>query len=84
MKVLEARNIKKYYGKEPNITKALDGVDFNVEKGEFVAIVRKAKGNYFLGAATNEKPRTLEIKLDFLKPGKQYKAVINADGEKAD
>ena len=25
--------------KEPNITKALDGVDFNVEKGEFVAIV---------------------------------------------
>ena len=39
MKVLEARNIKKYYGKEPNITKALDGVDFNVEKGEFVAIV---------------------------------------------
>ena len=25
MKVLEARNIKKYYGKEPNITKALDG-----------------------------------------------------------
>mgnify|MGYP000323217501 CR=1 FL=1 len=27
MKVLEARNIKKYYGKEPNITKALDGVD---------------------------------------------------------
>ena len=39
MKVLEARNIKKYYGKEPNITKALDGVDFSVEKGEFVAIV---------------------------------------------
>ena len=31
--------IKKYYGKEPNITKALDGVDFSVEKGEFVAIV---------------------------------------------
>ena len=40
-------------------SKALAG-----EPGEFVAIVRKAKGNYFLGAATNEKPRTLEIKLD--------------------
>ena len=39
MEELEARNIKKYYGKEPNITKALDGVDFSVEKGEFVAIV---------------------------------------------
>ena len=54
------------------------------EPGEFVAIVRKAKGNYFLGAATNEKPRTLEIKLDFLELGKQYKAVIYADGENAD
>ena len=60
-------------------SKALAG-----EPGEFVAIVRKAKGNYFLGAATNEKPRTLEIKLDFLEPGKQYKAVIYADGENAD
>lgn len=39
MKVLEARNLKKYYGEEPNITKALDGVDFSVEKGEFIAIV---------------------------------------------
>lgn len=54
------------------------------EPGEFVAVVRKAKNNYFFGAATNEAPRTLEIKLDFLKPGKQYKAVIYADGEKAD
>ena len=34
-----SKKYKKYYGKEPNITKALDGVDFNVEKGEFVAIV---------------------------------------------
>ena len=33
------RRLKKYYGKEPNITKALDGVDVSVEKGEFVAIV---------------------------------------------
>lgn len=34
-----SKKYKKYYGKEPNITKALDGVDFSVEKGEFVAIV---------------------------------------------
>lgn len=53
-------------------------------RGNSIAIVRKAKGNYFLGAATNEKPRTLEIKLDFLELGKQYKAVIYADGENAD
>ena len=30
---------KKYYGTEPNITKALDGVNFSVEEGEFVAVV---------------------------------------------
>lgn len=39
MKILETENLKKYYGTEPNITKALDGIDFKVEKGEFVAIV---------------------------------------------
>ena len=31
--------MKKYYGMEPNITKALDGIDFYVEDGEFVAVV---------------------------------------------
>ena len=39
MIVLETVNKKKYYGVEPNITKALDGINFTVEKGEFVAIV---------------------------------------------
>ena len=39
MIVLETLNLKKYYGVEPNITKALDGINFTVEKGEFVAIV---------------------------------------------
>ena len=32
-------NLKKYYGGQPYITKALDQIDFSVEKGEFVAIV---------------------------------------------
>lgn len=31
--------LKKYYGTEPNITRALDGVNFTVEQGEFVAVV---------------------------------------------
>ncbi len=39
MSILETTKLKKYYGKEPNITKALDGVSLTVEKGEFVAIV---------------------------------------------
>lgn len=37
--ILKAVNLKKYYGKEPNITKALDGVTMEVEQGEFVAII---------------------------------------------
>ena len=37
--ILEAKNLKKYYGKEPNITKALDGVSLAVEQGEFVSII---------------------------------------------
>lgn len=39
MSLLETTNLKKYYGTEPNITKALDGVTLSVEQGEFVAIV---------------------------------------------
>ena len=50
----------------------------------FVAVVRKAKDNYFLGATTNEEARTLTIPLDFLEKDKKYHAVIYADGEDAD
>lgn len=39
MNILETMELKKYYGAEPNITKALDGVNLSVKKGEFVAIV---------------------------------------------
>lgn len=39
MTVLETRKLKKYYGKEPNITKALDGVSLSIAQGEFAAIV---------------------------------------------
>lgn len=54
------------------------------EPGEFVAIVRKAKEKYFLGAATNEMARTIHIKLDFLEKGKSYKTIIYADTKDAD
>lgn len=39
MNILETANLKKYYGAEPNITKALDGVTLSIRQGEFVAIV---------------------------------------------
>lgn len=39
MSILQTKDLKKYYGTEPNIIRALDGVDFSVEQGEFVAVV---------------------------------------------
>ena len=39
MSILQAVDLKKYYGTEPNITRALDGVNLSVEDGEFVAVV---------------------------------------------
>ena len=39
MSVLQTIDLKKYYGTEPNITRALDGVNFSVNDGEFVAVV---------------------------------------------
>ena len=39
MSILQTTDLKKYYGAEPNITRALDGVTFSVEQGEFVAVV---------------------------------------------
>ena len=38
-KILEVKNLKKYYGSHGNITKAVDGISFDVLKGEFVAIM---------------------------------------------
>ena len=39
MDVLRTERLKKYYGNKENQVKALDGVDFSVKQGEFVAIV---------------------------------------------
>lgn len=39
MSILQVTGVKKYYGSEPNITKALDGVSLSIKEGEFVAIV---------------------------------------------
>lgn len=39
MSILQTIDLKKHYGIEPNITRALDGVNFSVEQGEVVAVV---------------------------------------------
>ena len=37
--VLQARGVKKYYGKGEALVKALDGVDLDIERGKFTAII---------------------------------------------
>lgn len=39
MKILQTIDLKKYYGVEPSVTHALDGVSLSVDEGEFVAVV---------------------------------------------
>ena len=38
-KILQVNNIHKFYGTKGNVTKALNGISFTVERGEYVAIM---------------------------------------------
>lgn len=49
------------------------------EPGEYIVVVRRADDSFFLGAGTNDEPRTLTQKLGFLKSGMTYTATIYAD-----
>ena len=56
------------------------------EVGDFVAIARKerAGSDWYLGALTDERSRTLALPLDFLDEGNDYIATIYRDGDDAD
>jgi alpha-glucosidase len=61
-------------------TRVLDG-----EIGDYVVVARQRRGgqDWYVGAITDEKARTLEITLSFLAPGRKYVAEIYADGPDA-
>jgi alpha-glucosidase len=63
-----------------------DSIALAGDIGDYVAFARKQRDaeDWYLGALTDEKPRKITIKLDFLTQGKQYQAQIYRDGEKAD
>ena len=42
MKILQTENLKKYYKTGENVVKAVDGVNLEVERGEYLAIVGKS------------------------------------------
>jgi glucan 1,4-alpha-glucosidase len=56
------------------------------EPGDYLTVARKDKKseNWFIGAITDENARKSKINLDFLTPGKKYKAIIYQDSKTAD
>jgi alpha-glucosidase len=58
----------------------------NGEIGDYVTIARKQRGgeNWYVGAVGDEQARSVSFALDFLTPGKRYRAEIYRDGDDAD
>ena len=58
----------------------------DAEPGDYITIARKGKAtpNWFMGAITNEAPRTKSIPLNFLDKNKKYIATIYRDAPDSD
>ena len=56
------------------------------EVGELAVIARKQRGspNWYLGAVGDASERNVDVALDFLEPGRRYRAEIYRDGDGAD
>ncbi len=58
----------------------------NGEVGDYATFARKDRNSadWYIGSVTDENARTLEVRLDFLDPGRHYLAQIYRDGDSAD
>lgn len=66
-KILEVKGLKKYYGKKGSVTKAIDGISFQVEHGEFIGIMGSSgsgKTTLLNCIATTTKPTEESILLN--------------------
>jgi len=56
------------------------------EVGDLAVFARKTRGTdqWFVGAVGDEQERRFDVALDFLKPGRSYRAEIYRDGDDAD
>lgn len=66
-KILNVLKLEKYYGKGQNITKALDGVSFSIDEGEFVGIMGPSgsgKTTLLNCIATIDRPTAGSIKIE--------------------
>ena len=56
------------------------------EPGDYITVARQAKGKqeWYVGAITDEHPRTATIPFSFLPEGRKYIVTVYADGRDAD
>jgi len=64
------------YNPDIDETRVLNG-----EPGEFITTARRAGDEWYIGSATNEEGRTLNVSLGFLDPSANYEAQIYRDDE---
>lgn len=89
-----AADLPENYAKQPLALQFINAVPTDWEEsvalagevGDFVAIARRERGagDWYLGALTDEKARTLDLPLAFLDPKGRYEATIWRDGQQAD
>ena len=84
--ILTICDAPKHYANQPGLeflrnipavwdeTRALDGA-----VGEYYVVARRSGKTFYASAITNENPREITLKLDFLSPGVTYTAAIYAD-----
>ncbi len=55
------------------------------EPGDYAVIARKdrASANWFVGAVSDEHPRSVQVSFDFLEPGKRYQLTLYRDADDA-
>ena len=80
------------YLREPEIMEFLSAVPtvwdetrvLEAKIGDYLVVARKHGDDWYLGGMTDWSPRTMEIKVDFLEPGKKWMAEVWQDGVNAD
>ncbi|MGJ8676692.1 MAG: glycoside hydrolase family 97 catalytic domain-containing protein [Akkermansiaceae bacterium] len=55
----------------------------NSKMEEYITVARRTGDTWFVGSVNNEEPRSLDVTLDFLKPGVTYEAELFEDTKEA-
>lgn len=89
-----AADLPENYEKHPEAFQFIKDVPTDWERsrtldariGDYVVVARQQRNaeDWYLGAVTDEQPRSMSVALDFLQPGRRYQAEIYRDETDAD